>query len=161
MIHHCSSTPKFPLLPIPQLIMAPEFNRRLRLGDETADAARGAYDTGLAACFLLGSLEMLALPFVDSIRKLIPRAAMLAAIAGVSLTFIAMGFAVQACLATRRTPPRLHTLLDCLHSRANLFCHERCPLISACNGRVTVASRSRPPQHRSGRRLARRWYRCF
>ena len=108
----------------PQLIMAPEFNRRLRLGDETAVAARGAYDTGLAACFLLGSLEMLALPFVDSIRKLIPRAAMLAAIAGVSLTFIAMGFAVQALHrhSARATPARAFT-----HSCAHAACiHTLC-----------------------------------
>ncbi|KAL1519450.1 hypothetical protein AB1Y20_022972 [Prymnesium parvum] len=78
-----------------QLIIAPEYDRRLKLGMESDDAARGAYDTGLAACFVLGAFELLALPFVNSLRSMIPRAAMLAAIAGVSLTFIAMGFAVQ------------------------------------------------------------------
>ncbi|KAL1528475.1 hypothetical protein AB1Y20_009819 [Prymnesium parvum] len=82
-----------------QLIMAPEYKRQLKSGVGTDQAARGAYNTGLAACFILGCLEMLALPFVNSLRKLIPRAAMLAAIAGVSLTFITMGFAVQVWAA--------------------------------------------------------------
>jgi AGZA family xanthine/uracil permease-like MFS transporter len=78
-----------------QLIMAPTYRGALRDGLSDADAARLAYDTGLCACVLLACLELVGVPFVDVLRRNIPRAAMLSAIAGVSLTFIAMGFAVQ------------------------------------------------------------------
>lgn len=78
-----------------QLIMAPEYQSQIRQGASQVAAARSAYDFGLAASVLLGALELLGVPFVDTLRSLIPRAAMLSAIAGVSLTFIAMGFAMQ------------------------------------------------------------------
>lgn len=78
-----------------QLIMAPEYALAIGGGASDVEAARLSYDAGIASCFLLGCLELLGVPFVNQLRQMIPRAAMLAAIAGVSLTFIAMGFAVQ------------------------------------------------------------------
>jgi len=69
------------------LIMVPVFQK-------TGDAEL-AYRTGLACCFTLGVLELPCLFFVDRIRKVVPRAAMMSAMAGVSLTFIAMTFTVQ------------------------------------------------------------------
>mmetsp|Transcript_5026 Transcript_5026/g.10453 ORF Transcript_5026/g.10453 Transcript_5026/m.10453 type:complete len:1130 (+) Transcript_5026:794-4183(+) len=69
------------------LIMAPVF-------EKTGDAEL-AYRTGLACCFMLGVLELPCVFLVGQIRNLVPRAAMMAAMAGVSLTFIAMTFTVQ------------------------------------------------------------------
>ena len=69
------------------LIMAPVF---LKTGD-----AEQAYRTGLAASLMLGVLELVTLFFVDGIRRVVPRAAMMSAMGGVALTFIAMTFTVQ------------------------------------------------------------------
>ena len=78
-----------------QLVMAPEYQESLNSGVAPLDAAENAHDAGLCACFMMALLEIISLPFAERLRRLIPRAAMLSAIAGVSLTFIAMGFAVQ------------------------------------------------------------------
>ena len=78
-----------------QLIMAPTYASALRDGAEVDVAARAAYDAGLCACVLLALLELVGVLFVETLRTNIPRAAMLAAIAGVSLTYIAMGFSLQ------------------------------------------------------------------
>ena len=78
-----------------QLIMVPAYNSAIRDGAEAEVAGRAAYDSGLCACVLLALLELCGLLFVETLRANIPRAAMLSAIAGVSLTYIAMGFAVQ------------------------------------------------------------------
>ncbi|KOO28176.1 membrane protein, partial [Chrysochromulina tobinii] len=77
------------------LIMAPVYRTALQRSVTAAVAARKAYDAGLCACLLLGLLELVGVLFVETLRSVIPRAAMLSAIAGVSLTFMAMGFAVQ------------------------------------------------------------------
>lgn len=77
------------------LIMGPVYRAALTHGVSAADAARRSYDAGLCACLLLGGLELVGVLFVETLRQAIPRAAMLSAIAGVSLTFMAMGFAVQ------------------------------------------------------------------
>jgi len=69
------------------LIMAPVF-------EKTGDAEL-AYRTGLACCFVLGVLELPCVFLVEGIRRVVPRAAMMSAMAGVSLTFIAMTFTVQ------------------------------------------------------------------
>ena len=78
-----------------QLIMAPTYRLMVHDGADPAVAARAAYDNGLCSCVLLAVLELVGVLFVENLRQSIPRAAMLSAIAGVSLTYIAMGFAVQ------------------------------------------------------------------
>ena len=78
-----------------QLIMAPTYRNALREGATQDEASRESYNHGLCACVLLGGLELIGVLFVEQLRTHIPRAAMLSAIAGVSLTFIALGFAVQ------------------------------------------------------------------
>ena len=62
--------------------------------DQTGDAEK-AYRTGLFACFMLGLLELPCVFLVAAMRRAIPRAAMMSALAGVSLTFISMTFAMQ------------------------------------------------------------------
>ncbi len=69
------------------LIMAPVFQA-------TGDSMQ-AYKTALGCCFILGAIELPCVFLVDWMRKIVPRAAMMSAMAGVSLTFIAMTFTVQ------------------------------------------------------------------
>ena len=84
-----------PFFAFTQLLMAPTYRRELEAGADTETASRAAYDMGLAACVLSSLLELVGVFFVDSLRQLIPRAAMLAAISGVTLTFVSMGFIAE------------------------------------------------------------------
>lgn len=69
------------------LIMAPVYQ-------ETKDSHL-AWQAGLFACFLNGLMEVFGAFVGDWLRKHTPRAAMLCALAGVAITFIAMGFIFQ------------------------------------------------------------------
>lgn len=69
------------------LVMAPVWQ-------ETKDPAR-VLEAGIFACLVSGLME-LAFAFIsDPLRRSAPRAALLSALAGVAITFIAMGFAFQ------------------------------------------------------------------
>lgn len=54
-----------------------------------------AYRAGLFSCFVLGILELPCVFFVETLRKHIPRAALMSAIGGVALVYIAMSFALE------------------------------------------------------------------
>ena len=54
-----------------------------------------AWQAGLFACFLSGVLEVAGAFVGDWLRRYTPRAALLAALAGIAMTFIAMGFVFQ------------------------------------------------------------------
>jgi AGZA family xanthine/uracil permease-like MFS transporter len=69
------------------LIMAPVYQ-------ETKDYHL-AWQVGLFACFLNGVMEIIGAYGGDWLRKNTPRAALLCALAGVAITFIAMGFIFQ------------------------------------------------------------------
>ena len=69
------------------LIMAPVYQ-------ETKDYHL-AWQAGLFACFLNGVMEIIGAYGGDWLRKNTPRAALLCALAGVAITFIAMGFIFQ------------------------------------------------------------------
>jgi AGZA family xanthine/uracil permease-like MFS transporter len=69
------------------LIMAPIYH-------ETNNATL-AWQAGLFACFLSGVMEVAGAFVGDWLRRNTPRAALLCALAGVALTFIAMGFVFQ------------------------------------------------------------------
>ncbi|MDB6147784.1 MAG: hypothetical protein JWO45_1448 [Spartobacteria bacterium] len=69
------------------LIMAPVYR-------ETGDA-RLAWRAGLFACLLNGFMEMTGAFVGDFIRRVTPRAALLSSLAGIAITFIAMGFVFQ------------------------------------------------------------------
>lgn len=69
------------------LVMAPVYQ-------ETGDAEL-AWRVGLFACFLNAVMELAGAFVADWLRRNTPRAALLAALAGIALTFIAMGFAFQ------------------------------------------------------------------
>jgi len=68
-------------------IMAPVYR-------QTNDAGL-AWKAGLFACFLSGVMESAGAFIGDSLRRHAPRAALLSSLAGIAITFIAMGFVFQ------------------------------------------------------------------
>ncbi len=61
---------------------------------ETGDSGL-AWQAGLFACFLSGVMETVGAFVAEPLRRATPRAALLSALAGVAITFIAMGFVFQ------------------------------------------------------------------
>jgi AGZA family xanthine/uracil permease-like MFS transporter len=57
-----------------------------------ADPARVAWQAGLVACFGTGAVELLGSVVAERLRRATPRAALLSTLAGIALTFIALGF---------------------------------------------------------------------
>jgi AGZA family xanthine/uracil permease-like MFS transporter len=80
------------------LVMGPVY--RAHAGDgadpmRAAEAARMAWRAGLFACLGSGVIELAGAFVGDWLRRVTPRAALLSALAGVAITFIAMGFVFQ------------------------------------------------------------------
>jgi AGZA family xanthine/uracil permease-like MFS transporter len=69
------------------LIMGPVYQ-------ETKDSGL-AWKAGLFACFLNGAIETIGAFLAEPLRRNTPRAALLSALAGIAITFIAMGFIFQ------------------------------------------------------------------
>jgi AGZA family xanthine/uracil permease-like MFS transporter len=63
----------------------------LPIYQETQDPV-WAWKVGLVACFLNGVIEIAAAFVAESVRRMTPRAALLSALAGIAITFIAMDF---------------------------------------------------------------------
>lgn len=59
------------------------------------EAARLAWQVGLAACFCSAVIELLGAPCADWVRRHTPRAALLATLSGIAISFIAIDFAVR------------------------------------------------------------------
>lgn len=57
-----------------------------------ADPARVAWQAGLVACLGSGIIELLGSLVAERLRRITPRAALLSTLAGIALTFIALGF---------------------------------------------------------------------
>ncbi len=70
-----------------QFIMAPIYR-------QTGDASL-AWKAGLFACFFSGVMEFAGAAIGDLLRQRTPRAALLSSLAGIAVTFIAMGFVFQ------------------------------------------------------------------
>ena len=77
------------------LVMLPVKLEGMAQGLSDADAARTAFRVGLAACFLSGAIELLGAPVADFVRRSTPRAALLATLSGIAISFIAIDFAVR------------------------------------------------------------------
>jgi len=60
------------------------------------DPARVAWQAGLVACFGSGAIELLGSTVSERVRSSTPRAALLSTLAGIALTFIAIGFLFRA-----------------------------------------------------------------
>jgi adenine/guanine/hypoxanthine permease len=63
----------------------------LPIVQETKDPV-WAWKVGLVACFLNGVIEIIGAFIAESVRRVTPRAALLSALAGIAVTFIAMDF---------------------------------------------------------------------
>jgi adenine/guanine/hypoxanthine permease len=63
----------------------------LPIVQETKDPV-WAWKVGLVACFLNGVIEIIGAFIAESVRRVTPRAALLSALAGIAITFIAMDF---------------------------------------------------------------------
>ena len=69
------------------LVMAPEYKL-------TNDPIK-AWEVGVFAAVLTSVIQVATLPFIAHLKIFIPRAALLSSTAGISLTFLSMGFAFQ------------------------------------------------------------------
>jgi adenine/guanine/hypoxanthine permease len=78
------------------LVMLPVKIGAEQQGMSAADASLLAWRVGLAACFLSGAIELLGAPFADWVRRTTPRAALLATLSGIAISFIAIDFAVRS-----------------------------------------------------------------
>ena len=74
-------------------IMGPVYHANKAAGPDAA--AKLAWQAGLFACLLSGVMECAGAFVGDWLRRYTPRAALLSALAGIALTFIAMGFVFQ------------------------------------------------------------------
>jgi AGZA family xanthine/uracil permease-like MFS transporter len=75
------------------LVMLPAKLAAQAAGDP--DPARAAWHAGLAACFGAGAIELAGSLVAERIRRATPRAALLSTLAGIALTFIALGFLLR------------------------------------------------------------------
>ena len=77
------------------LVMLPVRIAAMQGGASSEEAARTAWQVGLAACLVSGVLEALGSLVAEPIRKATPRAALLSTLAGIAISFIAIDFAVR------------------------------------------------------------------
>jgi AGZA family xanthine/uracil permease-like MFS transporter len=77
------------------LVMLPAKGLALLGGASEADACIAAWRAGMAACFGSGAIELAGAFFAERVRKSTPRAALLATLAGIGLTFISLNFVFQ------------------------------------------------------------------
>jgi AGZA family xanthine/uracil permease-like MFS transporter len=104
------------------LVMLPVKLEALAQGMEEAQAARTAWQIGLAACFISATIELVGSFVADRIRRLTPRAALLSTLAGIAISFIAIDFAIR----TFAMP--LVALLPLGVILTTYFSHEKMPL---------------------------------
>ncbi len=75
------------------LVMKPA--KELAIAAGAADPNRVAWQAGLVACFACGAIELCGSLVAEKIRRVTPRAAMLATLGGIGLSFLAMGFLLE------------------------------------------------------------------
>ncbi|MFT4571261.1 MAG: AGZA family xanthine/uracil permease-like MFS transporter [Hyphomicrobiaceae bacterium] len=78
------------------LVMLPAKLAAQAAGMDADAAALIAWRAGLAACFGSGLLELVGSFFADWLRRHTPRAALLSTLAGIAVSFIALGFLFKA-----------------------------------------------------------------
>lgn len=77
------------------LVMLPVKLSAESAGQTPAQAAKTAWQLGLAACFWSGVIEVAGAPMADWLRRHTPRAALLSALSGIAISFIAIDFAIR------------------------------------------------------------------
>ncbi len=98
---------------------------------ETKDPIR-AWKVGLVACFLNGVIEILGAFIAEQVRRVTPRAALLSALSGIAITFIAMDFTFKIFARP------LVALLPMALIFVAYFSHQRLPL-GLPGGMVAIA----------------------
>ena len=93
-------------------IMAP-------ISRQTNDATL-AWKAGLFACFISGVMELIGAFVGDFLRRHAPRAALLSSLAGIAITFIAMGFVFQIFATPALGLLPMLIILVCYASKLNL-----------------------------------------
>lgn len=92
-------------------------------GVAEADAARLAWQLGLAACFLSGVLELVGALVAERVRRATPRAALLSTLAGIAVSFIAIDFAIKTFAAPLVAMLPLGVILTTYFSHTRLPWH--------------------------------------
>jgi len=77
------------------LIMLPVRSQALNNGATPQEAAELAWQAGMVACFGSGVIELLGAWIGDQIRRFTPRAALLATLGGIALTFLGLDFLLR------------------------------------------------------------------
>ncbi len=77
------------------LVMLPVKLAAIEAGASESEAAKIAWQVGLASCMVSGVIEMLGSLVAEPIRKATPRAALLSTLAGIAISFIAIDFAIR------------------------------------------------------------------
>ncbi|MBW2456464.1 MAG: NCS2 family permease [Deltaproteobacteria bacterium] len=77
------------------LVMLPVKLAALAGGASATEAAKVAWQVGLASCMVSGAIELLGSLVAEPIRKATPRAALLSTLAGIAISFIAIDFAIR------------------------------------------------------------------
>ena len=85
-----------------------------------ADAARLAWQLGLAACLLSGVIELVGALVAERVRRSTPRAALLSTLAGIAISFIAIDFAIRTFAVPLVAMLPLGVILTTYFSRARL-----------------------------------------
>jgi len=104
------------------LVMLPVKLAAIEQGATAAEAARVAWQVGLASCMVSGAIELVGSLVAEPIRRVTPRAALLSTLAGIAISFIAIDFAVR----TFASP--LIALLPLAVILATYFSHTKMPL---------------------------------
>jgi AGZA family xanthine/uracil permease-like MFS transporter len=81
------------------LVMLPVKLAAQGAGMSESDAARLAWQLGLAACLLSGVIELIGALVAERVRRATPRAALLSTLAGIAVSFIAIDFAIKTFAA--------------------------------------------------------------
>ncbi|HEY2773533.1 MAG TPA: NCS2 family permease [Candidatus Binatia bacterium] len=102
------------------LVMLPARLAAIAGGASPADASLQAWRAGLAACFGSGLLESAGAFIAETIRRRTPRAALLSSLAGIAVSFIALGFFFKAYASPMVGIPTLVIVLVAYFGRVRL-----------------------------------------
>ena len=102
------------------LVMLPVKLAALRQGMAADEAARVAWQVGLASCLVSGVIELGGSLVAERIRRHTPRAALLSTLAGIAISFIAIDFAIKTFEAPLVALLPLGIILTTYFSRTRL-----------------------------------------
>lgn len=99
------------------LVMLPAKLAATAAGATPHEASLVAWRAGLAACFGSGAIECVGSFFAEQVRRRTPRAALLSSLAGIAVSFIALGFFFKAYAAPLVGIPTLVIVLAAYFGR--------------------------------------------